>query len=310
MQEFKRINDYSAWEPFGKGGRGTTYRSKEDPSVILKMDNRGVEKYVREEFELSKKVSSLGIPTPKVYDLITDGKLYGYTAQLIKGKKSLCRIVSEDPSRMDGMAKLFAERALEFHSKKYGPSEPVGESGFDITDMKQRTIECIKTNKYLTDKTKETILAEIQSIPDTGTCLMGDFHFGNLITTGENDYWIDLGEFTHASPAFDLARFGFSLELPSFITKNLFHVDNRQLKVFYDKFLAYYLEGYERMNGTLQREELLRQVKIAGQSSRIGVMMNAPLAFLFLPRLQRYRGDKPSCRLPILWKLICGKKLY
>lgn len=293
--------DYSDWTPFGKGGRGTTYRKKDDPSIILKMDNRADEMVVREEFELSRKVAELGISTPQVYEMVTDGKLFGYTAQLIKGKKSVCRIISEHPSRMDEMVRLFTDRALQFHTVKCDTSEFQG--------MKQRALDNIAANRYLTDATKEAILSDIRSIPDTGTCLLGDFHFGNLITTGEKDYWIDLGEFTHGNPVFDIARFGFSLELPSIATDHLFHLDNKQMSTFFEKFLDCYAAGVESQTG-IGREEFLLMVRKAGQASRVGVMMNGILAFLFLPRLQRYRGDKPSSRLAILWKLITGRKLY
>lgn len=293
--------DYGDWTPFGKGGNGTTYRKKDDPSVILKMDNRADEKVVREEFELSRKVAELGISTPQIYDMVTDGRLFGYTAQLIKGKKSVCRIISEQPSRMDEMVRLFTNMALQFHSVKCDTAE--------FSDMKQRALDNIAANRYLTEATKEAILSDIRSIPDTGTCLLGDFHFGNLITTGEKEYWIDLGEFTHGSPVFDIARFGFSLELPGIVTDKLFHLDRKQMRTFYEKFLDSYATGAASQMG-ISREDFLLQVHKAGQASRVGVLMNGSLALFFLPRLQRFRGDKPSSRLAILWKLIRGRKLY
>ena len=39
-------------------------------------------------------------------------------------------------------------------------------------------------------------------LPSPKTCLHGDFHIGNIITNGEKDYWIDLGDFAYGAPDF------------------------------------------------------------------------------------------------------------
>lgn len=42
----------------------------------------------------------------------------------------------------------------------------------------------------------------LDSLPSPKTCLHGDFHIGNIITNGEKDYWIDLGDFAYGAPDF------------------------------------------------------------------------------------------------------------
>ena len=73
-----RTINIQEWEPFGGGGYGESYYNKSDDSVILKLNKPSVpaEKTL-EEFQLSKAVFDMGIPSARPYEFVTDGERYG-----------------------------------------------------------------------------------------------------------------------------------------------------------------------------------------------------------------------------------------
>ena len=73
------------------------------------------------------------------------------------------------------------------------------------------------------------------------------------------------------------------------------------MKAFYDAFVAEYY-GPDRQQ---EYEELLHRAELIQLT---GILLKAPLAVWFIPKLQRHLGLKPTCRLRIIGKLLCGHK--
>ena len=71
MEDYRQI-DLAAWTKFGEGGNGVTYVSLDEPDVILKVNKPALStlEFVKREFDVSKAVESLGIPIPKVYEIV------------------------------------------------------------------------------------------------------------------------------------------------------------------------------------------------------------------------------------------------
>lgn len=286
--------DYNDWIPFGKGGQAKTYKSKEDDSVILRIVLNASMEAVENEFNQCRHVASLGINTPAVYELVTDGKHYGYTGQLIKGKKSLCRIIADNPERTEEIAELMAQRAYELHSTECD-TEYFG-------SMKERTYNALQNNKYISARVRDNALKLLDEIPDTTTCLLGDFHFGNIITTKDEQFWIDLGEFSYGNPVIDFARFMMSFYLPNIAIKNLFHIDRAQLIKFYNALLDSYCKLCGNAESFRQDVEKMNTIILTSAS-------HMPFTILiFTPELQKRLGVKQDSRLSLLFKLILGRK--
>ena len=101
IRAMKQIN-LADWTQIGEGGIGKVYRNNTDPTMMLKLSKYTGKEDMLEEYELSRYAMEAGLSTPKVYDFVTDGaNHYGYTGELIKGKKSLCRIIADDPARLE-----------------------------------------------------------------------------------------------------------------------------------------------------------------------------------------------------------------
>ena len=75
----KRI-DLSEWSLKGEGLFGSVYESDRYPGVILKLNKKTDREGPWEEYDKSRRIIALGVKTPRVYDFVTDGKHFGYTA--------------------------------------------------------------------------------------------------------------------------------------------------------------------------------------------------------------------------------------
>lgn len=285
---------YADWIPFGKGGYGTTYRHVSDDSLILKMGRHTTPDVAQREMEMSVLFSEMGINTPKVYKVVTDGKHYGNIGQIVNGKVSISRIIADNPSKTDEMAVLFAEKCMEFHSVECDTAK--------IKNRQQIFAQRVGAIRFLKDETKQDILDKIWSIRPCTTCIHGDMNPGNLIVANGKYYWIDLGDASYGNPVMDLGGFEFINELPDLLIRHLFHMPKRQLQRFYEKYLE------ETLNNVQDKDTFLKELEIVKLGVRAGILKSAASAVIFLPLLQKFRGDKPMSRLSIVWNILRGRK--
>ena len=284
------------WTQIGEGGIGKVYRNNADPTKMLKLSKFSGKEDMLEEYELSRYAMEVGLSTPAVYDFVTDGTHYGYTGELIKGKKSLCRVIADDPTRLGEMAHLFTQKVRELHSVKADPAK--------VRSRMEFNIESIGRIQYLKPGTLQGIIAEFRQIPETGTLLHGDLHLGNLITTGERQYWIDLGRLRYGNPIVDISQFHFTFMYLPVICKHIFHISAKQVAAFYNAFVAEYY-GLDDPAKRQEYEALLHRAELIQLT---GIIRNAPLAVWFIPKLQRHLGLKPTPRLKIITMLLFGHK--
>ena len=80
------IIDINEWSLKGEGLFGSVYESDRYPSVILKLNKNTDREGPWEEYDKSRRIVAMDVKTPRVYDYVTDGKRFGYTAQKIEGK--------------------------------------------------------------------------------------------------------------------------------------------------------------------------------------------------------------------------------
>ena len=90
--EYQNI-DISTWTQVGEGGNGKTYVHPGHPDFLLKVNNppRCDEATVKQERDAAQHVFDLGIPTPRMFDMVRVGDGYGQLVEIIKGK-SLFRV--------------------------------------------------------------------------------------------------------------------------------------------------------------------------------------------------------------------------
>ena len=196
MNQYQQINLEDYFQS-GEGGQALTFTRK-DGTAMAKMFQYGQDsEAVEREFRISKAVYEAGIPCPQPIRLVTDGQRFGAEYEVIANKRSFTRIISQEPDQLEPLTLKFAQLGKRLHSV------PANTDVFP--DMKEVIRPWIEKSACISEPLRGRLLSTLDSIPSPKTCLHGDFHIGNIITNGEKDYWIDLGDFAYGAPEWDLS---------------------------------------------------------------------------------------------------------
>jgi uncharacterized protein (TIGR02172 family) len=232
-EEIQRINldDYIQT---GEGGTALTYTHKDGLS-LAKLYNPGFEAdRAKAEFLTARAVFELGIPSPEPFRLITDGQRSGAEYELIKNKRSYTRIISQEPERLEEISLKFARMAKELHAKQADTTR--------LQSYKQRIANFYHEKDMVPEDYKQRVLQFLDTVPDTPRCLHGDLHIGNIITDGQRDLWIDLGEFAYGVPEWDLALlWTMCHNMPGDRVEHIFHITHETMMAHWDIFFPAYL---------------------------------------------------------------------
>ena len=228
--ELIQLEDYTQ---SGEGGQGVAYTHKREKR-LAKLYNPGFDVDMAiEEFEVARMVYESGIPTPRPFRLITDGERVGTEYELIEGKRSFARIISQQPERMQEISIRFANACKALHATAADVSR--------IPSMKARMLEFIKREGMMPPFYRDRLLPVLEQIPDTPTCLHGDMQIGNIITDGTKDLWIDVGQFSYGSPLWDLSMCWRVCQMSDPTqTDQLFHLTPEQMQQHWGIFACAY----------------------------------------------------------------------
>ncbi len=235
MEDFKSI-DLASWVKVGEGGNGSTYEDPARPEVILKVNKPRVNtlETISHEYEVSKAVGDLGLPTPRMIEMVRVGSGYGIVSERIVHKKSLSRICHDEPGRTEEMARVLCDEG----KKLFATQCPV-----DLfPSRKEQLLGALDKASFVSKKDMELIRAFVDTIPDSGTCVHGDFQTGNLIYSQGKYYWIDLDRFGHGDPMFDIGHLFLLCHYYASLkqVQDIFHMTFDQFQRFWDAFAKAY----------------------------------------------------------------------
>lgn len=222
----------SEWTLKGGGAQGDSYEHVSNPDILLKLFSERIdEATVRQEVEIAQAVARCGVPSPAPGEFVRVGNRYGIIFQKIPNKKSLCRAISDDPSCLKDMATRFAAMGKALHSQVCTDPEII-----DINVYYQKLLD---ENTTVDAHTREVMQSCIDKIKAEGrkTLIHGDYHFGNVITDGVHDYFIDLGCFAYGHPDFDNSM----LYLNCFLSNDemiheYYHISEAQAQEFWKEY--------------------------------------------------------------------------
>ena len=247
MNTYERI-DLNDYVQTGEGGTALTYNHKDGKTLAkLFMPSVTADNAIR-EFRISQIVYESGLPTPKPIRLVTDGERFGAEYELIQHKRSFTRIISQEPDKLVPLSERFAVLAKQIHQT---PADTTR-----LPDMKELVMQWIDKISNLTDELRARINRFMNTVPSTPTCLHGDLHIGNIITDGQRDLWIDVGDFAYGVPEWDLGMMYFSANfLSAERADNIFHLDNATLRAHWAAFAkAYYgTDSQEALDAEVQK---------------------------------------------------------
>lgn len=233
MDDYQKI-ELSDYVRSGEGGTAVSYTHK-TRNTLAKLYNPGFEaERAREEFHTARTVFEMGLPTPEPLRLVTDGERYGAEYELVPGKRSFTRIISEEPGRLEEISLTFAGWAKKLHATPVAPGQ--------LRSYKEALTRFYQEKKLVSEAFKQRALAFLETVPDTPTCLHGDLQIGNIITDGERTLWIDVGEFSHGTPEWDLSiMWIMGQRISEDRARTLFHITPEQMKAHWNYFLPAYL---------------------------------------------------------------------
>lgn len=244
--------DITQWTKVGEGGNGATYVNENEPGVLIKESYLELAQAdaLESEFQLSKAIFELGVPTPEMIELVSVNGKAAIKCQEIKGKNSFARLCSDHPEKIDEYAVRMAELSKQFHST-VTDSRPV------IPSRKERMKEAVEQSRMLSEKARKRVMEFVDSLEDEPTLLHGDFTFSNLILADEKPYWIDLGNATHGNPFFDLGHFYLFCNIfgRQKRVQDIAHMTDKQMLQFWNRFALSYNgeEGLDAFNKTCRR---------------------------------------------------------
>lgn len=231
--EYKIVN-INDWSRTGEGASASSYVNKNDDNYMLKLFNKNIkEDIVIKEYDMAKNVSSLGISTPEVYDIVVCDGRYGITYQNIKNKKSITRWIEID---IDKYIKIFADEARKLHNIKADTGK--------LISQKKLLLDIVSGIKGMKIQYRDRFIDIINNTEETYTCMHGDLSTGNLIVAGDIPYWIDLADFSYGNPIFDIGMLYFDLKSDVMKTfrKILYKMPIKKLNLIWDIFIKNYLE--------------------------------------------------------------------
>ena len=244
--DIQRIN-LEDYVQTGEGGTALTYNHKNGKTLAKLYSPGWAADTAAREFRINQMVYEIGLPTPEPIRLITDGTRFGAEYELISPKRSFARIISQEPDQLVPLSERFARLARQIHEKPADTQR--------LPDMKEVVRTNIDKFENLPAAFKERFHRFLDLVPSTPTCLHGDLHIGNIITDGQRDLWIDVGDFAYGVPQWDLCMMYFSSHfLSPDRADNIFHLDNDSLKAHWNAFAPVYY-------GTDSKEVLEAEVR-------------------------------------------------
>ena len=225
--------DMDEYELSGDGFTALSYNHADGKTMIkLYADFMSPEVPLRELYT-SWHIADMGLSIPKAHRYITDGKRFGVEFDRITPKVSFARAISNEPDKLELYASEFARECKTLHQTKCTIKE--------AHSVKERFHSVINKANILSEEEREKIHKFINEAPNDDKCCHGDLHIGNIITDGEKNYWIDLGDFAYGHAYFDLGMFYLACFANSEeMTQRLYHISNSQMADVWDVFISKY----------------------------------------------------------------------
>ena len=227
--------DFSEWERNGGGFTADSYNHKDGRRMIKLYASFIPKETIFQELDTVWNVQDLGIKTPHIYRLITDGERLGTEYQRIHPKKSFARLIADRPDLLERQTIAFAAMCRTLHAT------PCNTLRFPSAASRFSAI--IRKSTHFSDRDKEVMLEFVRNVPECDTCLHGDMHIGNVIlnTATDEAWWIDIADFSYGSPWYDLGMFHLVCCCdPEDLTQFLFHLDNATMQQVWNVFVKHY----------------------------------------------------------------------
>ncbi len=183
----------------GKGKCGNVYELSKD-RIIKSFNSFVLPEEVAKERDNSRRMYEMGVPTPKVFDMVSTGEGLGLIYERVTAQ-SLEELMRKNPSRMPEYAKAFGELGRRVHSINAGDKGfiPAGQD-YQLRLEKSRNRIC----RLCGEQAYEEVVSLVRKIPQTTGVVHGDFHPDNVVVKDGKLILIDMADVMTGHPVFDL----------------------------------------------------------------------------------------------------------
>jgi len=224
------------WILSGAGMEGESYISESHPELILKVYTIDRPAFlVEEEFRQAQLLVQMGINTPKGYELTHWNGHPAIVFQRITNKKSFSKLAGEHPEMIPSLARRMADSIKALHSKSA--------TGTPFCGYLEKMSNLLESSMVFDEVAKSRIRKAIDEISkdERHTLIHGDMHYGNIITDGQKDYLIDIGDISYGHPNHDIAMFYLVTHYsPKQAIDFVFHMTFCQAMAFWNEFKVRY----------------------------------------------------------------------
>ncbi len=192
----KALKNYSVegLELIGGGANGEVYRVDRENIIKLFHKSAPIEDIERER-SLAQQALIEGIPTAISYSVVKAEDRYGIIFELIDAD-TLSTTLKNKPDEYDVYTLKYIQLFKKIHSIKGDP-----DSFLNIKNIYYEAIDYCKD--YYTDKELTLLKTLVETVPDTGTLIHGDFHPNNIMASDGELILIDMGDMSLGHPIFD-----------------------------------------------------------------------------------------------------------
>lgn len=181
-------------ELIGQGANGHVYRVDRENIIKLFEASASIEDIDRER-RLAQQALIEGIPTAISYSLVEADGRYGILFELIDAD-SLSATLKGKPEEYDAYTEKYIALLKKIHAIK-GDAER-------FANIKHIYYDAIEYSKdYYSEEELKKIRALVDSVPDTGTLIHGDYHPNNIMVQDGELILIDMGDMSVGHPIFD-----------------------------------------------------------------------------------------------------------
>lgn len=166
--------------------------------------SRFSDEWIENEAKIGVAVHEAGVPSPAVFEMINLDNRKGIIFQRIFGKSILKRIQAE-PWNLYQYALRIAGLHYKIHQCRAN----------GLPAQKERFTSKIRSSSKLLGPLEGRILDYVNSLPDGSCVCHGDFHFNNIIVSGNELIPIDWSNAYDGNPLSDVARTCLMMNSPS-----------------------------------------------------------------------------------------------
>lgn len=220
----------------GRGNTAEVYELKDIENEVVKLFYEKIPyELIEMEYEKSRVISQLGIPSPNVHKLLELDNKWGILYEKVMGK-NFTDIISSQPFLLQKNAQLFAELQASFHSKSIEK----------LPSQKAYLSRNIKGTNLLSEEEKQKILQYLETLPDDNKVCHGDYHSDNIIMMNGRAKILDWMTGTSGNPSGDVAR-TLLIMRDSYLPPSMPKVTKILLQIVRKMFAKSYLNHYMKI---------------------------------------------------------------